>query len=71
MGGKTLRSKFSKKVKVLRKKRGWTQKELARRARISKGYLQKIEGKNPPDVTIDIIKKISDAFKQQISDLFC
>lgn len=55
MGKKSIRERFGKRVKELRKKHGWTQKELALRAGVSERYLQKIEGKRPPDVTLDVM----------------
>ncbi len=55
MGQQSARFKFAKRAKQLRIKRGWTQKELALRAGVSERYLQKIEGKNPPDVTLDVM----------------
>jgi len=67
---KALRFKFGKGVKKLRKGYFWTQEKLAKKAGISRSYLQKIEGKNPPNVTIDTIKKIADAFKRGMPDLF-
>lgn len=69
MAKKSARSKFGQAVKKLRKKYFWTQERLAKRAGISKSYLQKIEGKNPPNVTIDTIKKIADVFRRGMSDL--
>jgi len=59
MRKKSIREKFGKRVKELRKKRGWTQKELALRAGVSERYLQKIEGKRPPDVTLDVMINVA------------
>jgi len=70
MAKKSARFRFGQAVKRLRKKRFWTQEKLAKRAGISRCYLQKIEGKTPPNVTIDTIKKIADAFKRGMPDLF-
>ncbi len=63
MGKQTAKFKFGKRVKTLRKDRGWTQIELARRAKISRSYLQKIESQQPPDVTIDTIVKLACGLK--------
>ena len=65
MDKENVKLRFGKRVKELRAKRGWTQKELARRAGISKSYLQKIESQNPPDVTLDVIAKLARGFKSK------
>ena len=70
MAKKTARFRFGRGVRKLRNRYFWTQEKLAKRARISRSYLQKIEGKNPPNVTIDTIKKIADAFKHAAPDFF-
>lgn len=70
MAKTSARFRFGQGVKKLRKNYLWTQEKLAKRARISRSYLQKIEGKNPPNVTIDTVKKIADAFKRGMPDLF-
>lgn len=64
MRKKTARFVFGKNVKVFRKKKGWTQAELARRSDLSVRHLQKIESEKPPDVTLDTIKKLSSALKK-------
>lgn len=63
MRKQSTRFRFGKRVKELRIKRGWSQKELARRATISERYLQRIESKQPPDVTIDTISKLAKTLK--------
>lgn len=67
MDKQTAKFRFGKRVRELRLKRGWAQRELARRAGISKRYLQRIESKQPPDVTLDTIAKISSAFRIKVS----
>ena len=67
--GMSARFRFGKEVRRLRNKTGWTQKELAKRAGLSRRYLQEIESKNPPDVTIDTLKKIADGFRRNISEI--
>mgnify|MGYP000639799784 CR=1 FL=1 len=46
-------------IRRFRIKKGLTQVELADKAGITYKYLQKIEGKNPPNLKIDTIAKIS------------
>ncbi len=69
MAKKSARYRLGRGVKKLRKGYFWTQEKLAKRAGISRSYLQKIEGKNPPNVTVDTIKKLADAFKRGMPDL--
>ena len=70
MNKKKARLIFGQAVKRLRKERSWTQKELAKRAKISRSYLQRIEGKKSANVSVDTIKKIANAFKVEMSNLF-
>ena len=70
MAKKSARFRFGQGIRKLRMKYFWPQEKLAKRAGISRSYLQKIEGKNPPNVTIDTIKKIADAFKRGMPNLF-
>jgi len=70
MGKWKARYQFGRSVRGLRIECGWTQEKLAHRAGISRSYLQNIEGKNPPNVTIDTIGKIARAFKRGMSELF-
>lgn len=51
------------KIKGFRKKRGITQERLAELAETSYKYIQKIEGKNPPDVRLTTIVKLAKALK--------
>ena len=59
----TAKFRFGNRVRELRLKHGWTQRKLARRAGISERYLQRIESKQPPDVTLDVIAKLARGFK--------
>jgi len=54
-----LRFIVSKKIKKLRIKRSLTQEELAEKAGVDYKYLQKIEGKNPPNISLKTIEKIA------------
>ena len=57
------------KIKVLRKKRGITQEQLAELIRTSYKYLQRIESKNPPDVRLTTIVRLAKALKVKPADL--
>lgn len=69
MERKSLRHKVAKTIRQLRYVYGWTQAELAKRSKVSVRYIQKIESKNPPDMTIDVLAKIANAFGITCSDI--
>lgn len=52
-------------IKKYRLKKKLTQVELADKADIDYKYLQRIEGKNPPNLKVETIEKISQALKIQ------
>jgi len=49
------------RIKELRDKRKMTQEELAASAEIDYKYLQKIEGKTPPNLKVETIEKLARA----------
>jgi len=51
-----IRLKLGKNIKKLRQKRRYTQQKLSEEANIDYKYLQKIEGKNPPNLKIETIE---------------
>ena len=63
--GRTL----SKKIKELRKKQGLTQERLAELTETSYKYIQRIEGKNPPDVRLTTVVRIAKALKVKPAEL--
>ena len=52
---------LGKRIKELRAKQEMTQEELADATGIDYKYLQTIEGKNPPNIKIETLKKIAEA----------
>lgn len=54
---------LGKRVRELRKSSELTQEELAARSRISLKYIQKIEGKEPPDIGLETLEKLASGFK--------
>jgi putative transcriptional regulator len=59
---------MAKRIQQIRERRGWSQEELARRARISRPYLARLEtGRQDPRVTV--LLKIARALKVKLSDL--
>ncbi|RKY33327.1 MAG: transcriptional regulator [Candidatus Omnitrophota bacterium] len=67
--GKVIRMKLAKRIKKLRKKYGYTQERLSQLADIDYKYLQRIEGKNPPNIKIDTLEKLAKAFNISLSKL--
>jgi len=65
----SIRLVIGAKIKNLRTKMGLTQDQLAELADIDYKYLQKIEGKNPPNLKVETIEKLAKALKTSPSKL--
>jgi transcriptional regulator with XRE-family HTH domain len=65
----SIRLKLGKRIKELRKEHNYTQERLAETAGIDYKYLQKIEGKNPPNLKLETLAKLAKAFKISLSKL--
>lgn len=65
----SIRLRLGKKIRELRKKRGLTQEKLAELTEIDYKYLQRIEGKNPPNIRVETIAKLAKALKVYPSTL--
>ncbi len=57
------------KIKEIRKKRGITQEKLAELIGTSYKYIQRIEGKNPPDIRLTTIERLAKALKIKPAEL--
>jgi transcriptional regulator with XRE-family HTH domain len=66
---KPLRFIVSRNVKKFRKKRKLTQERLSEVANIDYKYLQRIEGKNPPNLKLATIERLAKALKVKPSKL--
>ena len=62
--------KVGQAIKSLRKKNGLTQEQLAETIKTSYKYMQRIEGKTPPDIRLSTIEKLAKALKIPHSKLF-
>jgi transcriptional regulator with XRE-family HTH domain len=60
---------LGREIKALRRKRGITQEGLAELIETSYKYVQRIEGKNPPDVRLTTIVRIAKALKVKPAEL--
>ena len=67
--GQSIRLKFGKRLRSLRRKKGLTQQELAELANIDYKHIQRLEGKNPTDVKLETIEKLAKAFNMSCSRL--
>ena len=64
-----IKLKVGKKIKEWRRKCGYTQEKLSEKANTDYKYLQKIEGKNPPNLKVETLEKLAKAFNISISKL--
>lgn len=60
---------LGRKIKALRRKLGITQEQLAELIGTSYKYLQRIEGKTPPDVRLTTIVRLAKALKVKPDEL--
>ena len=61
--------KLGKKIKAFRRKRGITQERFAELTETSYKYIQRIEGRNPPDIRLTTIMRLAKALKVKPADL--
>lgn len=64
-----IRLKTAKRIRELRWKRGYTQEKLSELTDIDYKYLQRIEGKNPPNIKLETLERLAKAFKISLSKL--
>jgi len=64
-----IRLKLAEQIKALRNKRGLTQEQLAEKIGIEYKYLQRIEGKNPPNIRLETIESLAKALNTSPSKL--
>ena len=63
------RRKLAKRIRELRKKRGWTQQELADKADLVMRHIQRLESGKPPAIELDSMVKLAKAFQITLSTL--
>lgn len=63
------RSLLAKRLRQLRKQHGYTQQVVAEKSGLDYKYYQSIEGKRPPNVTIDSLERLAKAFKTTLFKL--
>lgn len=58
-----VKENLAKNIKKYRNNKGWTQEQLSQNLGVSVKYLQRLESKNPPNVTLKTLEKLSKVFK--------
>ncbi len=66
---KPIEISLGKKIKEFRGKQGITQEKLAELIGTSYKYVQRIEGKTPPDIRLSTIVRLAKALKVKPADL--
>ena len=64
-----IRIQLGKRIKEYRRKRKITQEQLAELVETSYKYIQRIEGKSPPDIRLTTIARLAKALKISPSKL--
>ena len=65
----SVKLRVGKRIQELRKQRGLTQEKFAEVTNIDYKYVQRIEGKNPPNLKLETLEKIAKTFKLPLSKL--
>jgi len=65
----SIRRDLGKKIKETRRRLGYTQERFSGLVNIDYKYIQRIEGKNPPDIRVETIQRIAKALKTTPSKL--
>ena len=60
---------LAKRLRYLREQRRLTQQMVAEKSGLDYKYYQTIEGKRPPNVTIDSLERLAKAFRISLSEL--
>lgn len=66
---KDIKVTYAKRLRQLRKKRGYTQQKVAELANIEYKHIQRLESKKPCDVKLSTLEKIAKAFNISLSEL--
>lgn len=64
-----IRLKLAQRIKQLRNDLGLTQEKLSELSGIDYKYIQRIEGKNPPNIKLETIERLAKTLKTTPSKL--
>ncbi len=56
-------------LRTLREEKGWTQEELAGKARVARSYLTKLETGAKLNPSLDVLRRIAKALKAPVTEL--
>ena len=59
---------YARRLRQLRKKRGYTQQKVAELANVEYKHIQRLESKKPCDVKLSTLEKIAKAFNIPLSE---
>jgi len=65
----SIRLKLAKKLKQLRKRKNYTQEDLAEKADLAYKHVQRLEGRHPNAAKIDTLEKLAKALGVTVSKL--
>ena len=65
----SLRKQLGKRIRQLRKARGWTQQDVAEKAHLDPKYLGAVE-RGERNITVDNVEKIATGFGLEVHQLF-
>lgn len=65
----TSRALLAGRLKELRGRRGYTQQAVAEKSRLDYKYYQRIEGKRPPNLTVDSLERLARVFGVGLAEL--
>ena len=69
MSEEDIKVRFSRRLRRLRQKSGYTQQELAELADIEYKHVQRLESKKPCDIKLSTLQKLAKAFKIPLTKL--
>jgi transcriptional regulator with XRE-family HTH domain len=61
--------KFGVRLRTLREQRSLTQKALAKKARLSQGYIIRLETGTKANPSLDVLSRLAKALKVPVADL--
>jgi len=63
------RRRLGHRITTLRERKGWTQQELADKAKVHQTYLSGVENGHR-NLTVDVLERITTALGKELADLF-
>ena len=70
MAIRNIRKLFSKNLRRIRERKGYTQEDLAEALNINTRYIQRLEGKDCPSVRIDTVQALAKVLSARFYEFF-